>query len=45
MQLSLNDLTLIIKFNNDIEKRLIKQFITFKDNSSAFLVEDFMQKE
>lgn len=36
MQLSLNDLTLIIKFNNDIEKRLIKQFITFKDNSSAF---------
>lgn len=36
MQLKLNDLTLIIKFDNEQEKRLIKKFITFKDSSAAF---------
>ena len=36
MQLKLNDLTLIIKFDDDKEKKLIKKFITFKDDKSAF---------
>ena len=36
MQLKLNDLTLIIKFNDDKEKKLIKNFITFKDSKTAF---------
>ena len=35
MQLKLNDLTLIIKFDDDKEKKLIKKFITFKDDKSA----------
>ena len=35
MQIRLNDLTLMIKFDNDKEKKLIKKFITFKDNKSA----------
>jgi superfamily II DNA or RNA helicase len=36
MILSLNDLTLIIKFDNPKEERLIKKFITFKDDKRAF---------
>ena len=36
MQLKLNDLTLIIKFDNDKEYKLVKKFITFKDDKSAF---------
>ena len=36
MQLSINDLTLIIKFENNIEEKLIKKFITFRDTSACF---------
>lgn len=36
MELKLNDLTLIIKFKDDIEKKLVKKFITFKDDKTAF---------
>jgi superfamily II DNA or RNA helicase len=36
MQLKLNDLTLIIKFDNEKERKLIKKFITFKDDKAAF---------
>ena len=36
MILSLNDLTLIIKFDNPKEEKLIKKFITFKDDKRAF---------
>lgn len=36
MKISLNDLTLIIKFDNQSEEKLIKKFITFKDDKSAF---------
>lgn len=36
MQLRINDLTLIIKFDNEQEHKLIKKFITFKDDKSAF---------
>ena len=36
MQFKLNDLTLIIKFENNIEEKLVKKFITFKDSKSAF---------
>ena len=36
MKISLNDLTLIIKFDNQSEEKLIKKFVTFKDDKSAF---------
>lgn len=36
MELRLNDLTLIIKFENDNEKKLIKNFVTYKDDSKAY---------
>lgn len=36
MQIKLNDLTLIIKFDNDKEYKLVKKSITFKDSKAAF---------
>lgn len=36
MQLRLNDLTLVIKFDDKNEEKLIKKFITFKDSKRAF---------
>ena len=36
MEISLNDLTLIIKFDNKNEEKLIKKFVTFKDSKAAF---------
>ena len=36
MEISLNDLTLIIKFDNKSEEKLIKKFVTFKDSKAAF---------
>lgn len=36
MKLSLNNLTLIIDFENEEEKKLIKKYITYKDNSNCF---------
>lgn len=36
MKLILNDLTLIIKFDNTTEEKAVKKFITFKDDKGAF---------
>ncbi len=36
MKIRLNDLTMIISFEDDKEKKLIKRLITFKDNKAAF---------
>lgn len=36
MKIKLNDLTLIIKFENTNEEKLIKKFVTYKDDSAAF---------
>lgn len=36
MKLHINDLTLIAKFDNDKEHKLVKKFLTFKDDKSAF---------
>ena len=36
MKLRLNDLTLIIQFENKNEEKLIKKFVTFKDDKNAF---------
>lgn len=36
MKIRLNDLTMIISFESDNEKKLIKKFITFKDDKNAF---------
>ena len=36
MEIKINDLTVIIKFANKIEEKLIKKFVTFKDDRSAF---------
>lgn len=44
MKINLNDLTLIIDFENDNEKKLIKKFITYKDNSNCFCGGKFHQE-
>lgn len=36
MKIRLNDLTMIMSFESDSEKKLIKKFITFKDDKGAF---------
>ena len=36
MKIRLNDLTMIMSFETDSEKKLIKKFITFKDDKGAF---------
>ena len=36
MEIRLNDLTMIIKFSSTQEEKMIKKFITFKDDKSAF---------
>lgn len=36
MKIRLNDLTMIMTFETDNEKKLIKKFITFKDDKNAF---------
>ena len=43
MQLKLNDLTLIIKFDDDKEKKLIKKFITFKDDKLVNSIKDIVK--
>lgn len=36
MKIKINDLTIIIKFENKIEEKLIKRFVTFKDDKNCF---------
>ena len=36
MEIRLNDLTMIMKFSSTQEEKMIKKFITFKDDKSAF---------
>lgn len=44
MKIRLNDLTLIIKFENEREEKLIKKFVTFRDDSAAFFCGKFHQE-
>ena len=44
MQLKLNDLTLITKFDTDKEEKAVKKFLTFKDTKAAFYGGKFHQE-